>query len=306
MILLTDGVDTKSQRKMADGLNLATQSRVIVFTIGLGVDIDRNVLSGIAQMTGGTSLFTPSSAELVTAYKVVADQLRNQYVITHTSPAPTVVKDRRLEIRVNNGLREETALATFTANLPPTAQAVPTSVIETPVKEKATFADRLPEHTPWYLVISLGLAMGLMAIFRTSGLTWEKWRSQICPDCGVRYPKGKQCPLCQLNAQDHPKRLGEILVESKLITAQNLEAALERSLEEEKRLGEVLIDMGFIDGATLRRALFYQSRSSDMTTRKERVMVEDFPGPITLRSFLPYIAALAAAFIIVAVAIPHF
>ncbi|MCF7810833.1 Flp pilus assembly complex ATPase component TadA [bacterium] len=51
------------------------------------------------------------------------------------------------------------------------------------------------------------------------------------------------------------KRLGEILIDSRLITQEQLDQALNRSMRTRRRVGEVLVEMGFITDAAINSAL---------------------------------------------------
>ncbi len=100
VILMTDGVNTASRASLDDGLNLAVRERTAVYTIGLGRDLDRNVLSRVAQKTGGTSLIAPTPGDLHQAYDRIATELRSQYLLRYTSPRPRGARDYHVAVRV--------------------------------------------------------------------------------------------------------------------------------------------------------------------------------------------------------------
>ncbi|GEM_PF-4540079 len=102
VVLMTDGQNTKSLAKLEDGLNLATQKGVAVYTIGLGTDIHQTILSNIAQQTRASSMIAPSPADLEGAYKTIADRLRQQYVVKYTSPNPKGAKTYHLAVTVSS------------------------------------------------------------------------------------------------------------------------------------------------------------------------------------------------------------
>jgi len=92
IILLTDGKDEKAGRACSthnsnDVIDIATTKsiRVPIYTIGVGPKVDARELGRIASFTGGRSLMATSLADLEGLYQTVADQLKNQYLVTYTS-----------------------------------------------------------------------------------------------------------------------------------------------------------------------------------------------------------------------------
>ena len=99
IVLLTDGVDQSdserrpcSQVRLEDVKAKAAEINVPLYTIGLGSEVYLNArakqdLGSLAKRTGGRSLFAPTSAELGGLFGVIANQLKNQYVIKYRSGA---------------------------------------------------------------------------------------------------------------------------------------------------------------------------------------------------------------------------
>lgn len=92
IILLTDGKDEKAGRACSthnsnDVIDIATTKsiRVPIYTIGVGPKVDARELGRIASFTGGRSLMATSLADLEGLYQTIADQLKNQYLVTYTS-----------------------------------------------------------------------------------------------------------------------------------------------------------------------------------------------------------------------------
>ncbi len=119
VILLSDGEDTASKAKLAEALQAVQAAGAPVFTVGLGAQVDRNVLNTVASSTGGVALYAPSSADLQTAYKNIADQLRNQYVLTFTSALPADGQRHTLLVRARVGGATAEAQAGFIATWVP-------------------------------------------------------------------------------------------------------------------------------------------------------------------------------------------
>lgn len=113
VVLMTDGLNTVSGAALDDGLNLAARQGTAVYTIGLGKDLDRNVLTRIGQKTGGASLLAPSADDLRQAYDRIATALRSQYLLSYTSPRPRGSRDYRISIRVAAEGNQAQAEATY-------------------------------------------------------------------------------------------------------------------------------------------------------------------------------------------------
>ena len=89
IILLTDGVDTSSRRKLSEAIERAIQAQVAVYTIGIGDTmrggIDAEPLRKVAERTGGR-LFLPRTFDDLPAVLVEIEQaLRSQYSVSYLS-----------------------------------------------------------------------------------------------------------------------------------------------------------------------------------------------------------------------------
>ncbi len=81
-------------------------------------------------------------------------------------------------------------------------------------------------------------------------------------------------------------RLGELLVEAKLISAEQLATALESQRASRKRLGRVLMDAGLVSGSALTQVLSYQlclPWVSLDASRLEPSLVSRFPADVATR-----------------------
>ena len=95
VILLTDGVDETfsgglcSIHTFEDVVALASdeQTRVPLYTIGLGNKIDQNGLQRLALLTGGKYLFSTDSEDVGMLFNDLADHLNSEYVISYLSNA---------------------------------------------------------------------------------------------------------------------------------------------------------------------------------------------------------------------------
>jgi len=75
MIVLTDGQDTDSQRSYNDALTAIRNANIIVYTIGLGQDIETTLLTNLARSTGGKYYNAPTVAQLEQIYAEISKEI---------------------------------------------------------------------------------------------------------------------------------------------------------------------------------------------------------------------------------------
>lgn len=89
IILLTDGQDTTSRLSTIDAVNAALDAETIIYAIGIGDSryegVDRGVLRGIAEHTGGRAFFPKKDVDLNAVFKEIEQELRTQYLIAYSS-----------------------------------------------------------------------------------------------------------------------------------------------------------------------------------------------------------------------------
>ncbi|MGC2234626.1 MAG: VWA domain-containing protein [Pyrinomonadaceae bacterium] len=90
IILLSDGVDTYSQKKLDEAVQAALKSEAVIYSIGIGDDfyggVDKASLNKISEKTGGRAFFPKDEAELRKAFVQIQIEMRSQYLIAY---APT-------------------------------------------------------------------------------------------------------------------------------------------------------------------------------------------------------------------------
>jgi Ca-activated chloride channel homolog len=91
-VVVTDGRDEDnpgtgpgSVHTFAQVLDAMKQADVTVFAIGIGSQIDRNVLEELASRSGGEAYFPDDVSQLEAQYKRVVENLRHRYVVSYTS-----------------------------------------------------------------------------------------------------------------------------------------------------------------------------------------------------------------------------
>ena len=119
IILVTDGVDTVSQMKMADAVDRALKADALIYAIGIGdryhYNVDSGSLKKISERTGGRAYFPRNEKDLRDAFDQIQRELRSQYLVAY-SPS-NKARDgsyRRVTIEIINAdLRRETPRLTY-------------------------------------------------------------------------------------------------------------------------------------------------------------------------------------------------
>jgi Ca-activated chloride channel homolog len=92
LVVLSDGGDNASHRRLIDVLQIAQRSTATIYTIGIydDTDMDRNprVLRKIAETTGGQAYFPASLGDMERVWRDIARGIRSQYVIGYRSSNP--------------------------------------------------------------------------------------------------------------------------------------------------------------------------------------------------------------------------
>jgi VWFA-related protein len=108
IILVTDGVDTSSRKKMSEAVDRAIKADALIFAVGIGDDyrysgVDEGSLRKIAERTGGRAYFPRDEADLRSAFKQIERELREQYLLAYS---PTNQKRdgsyRKVQIEIIN------------------------------------------------------------------------------------------------------------------------------------------------------------------------------------------------------------
>jgi Ca-activated chloride channel family protein len=113
IILITDGYDTFSRKKLDDAARAAQKAEAVVYSIGIGDKfydgVNKGVLDKISEKTGGRAYFPKDEIELREAFKQIQEEMRSQYLLAYEPSNPA--KDgsyRTIEIQlVNPQLQKE-------------------------------------------------------------------------------------------------------------------------------------------------------------------------------------------------------
>ena len=101
LIVMTDGQDNSRQgyEGIRTKLGLPAQDRnVLVYTMGLGSNVDTDYLTSIAQIGNGSFIYVSDSASLTGFYDMLHSQLSSQYEIKYRAKDTMTTTGRTLEI----------------------------------------------------------------------------------------------------------------------------------------------------------------------------------------------------------------
>jgi Ca-activated chloride channel family protein len=107
LILLTDGVDNASSRKLDEAIDRAWRAGVIIYSIGIGdrfrfEGVREDVLRRLGDETGGRAYFPRGADDLLDDFHQIESELRSQYLVAYTPSNSTHDgRFRRVEVRVN-------------------------------------------------------------------------------------------------------------------------------------------------------------------------------------------------------------
>jgi len=111
VLALTDGIDNRSSHtNLSKMLEYVGDNNVVVYTIGLGADVEGSTLERIARETGGRYYEQPSGSQLAQLYADIAYDLQSEYSLTYESPTPRLDGTTR-QVAVEVEVPAGTALA---------------------------------------------------------------------------------------------------------------------------------------------------------------------------------------------------
>ena len=87
IILLSDGYDTFSRKKLDEAVQAALRAEAVIYSIGIGDNfydgVDEGTLKKISERTGGRAYFPRDENELRQAFRQIQDEMRSQYLIAY-------------------------------------------------------------------------------------------------------------------------------------------------------------------------------------------------------------------------------
>lgn len=112
IILLSDGYDTFSKKKLDEAVQSAQRAEAVIYAIGIGDNfydgVDEGSLKKIAERTGGRAYFPRDENELRQAFRQIQDEMRSQYLVAY-EPSNRALDGsyRKIEIQVSNAALEK-------------------------------------------------------------------------------------------------------------------------------------------------------------------------------------------------------
>ncbi|MBN1448820.1 MAG: VWA domain-containing protein [Bacteroidetes bacterium] len=103
VVLLSDGGDNSSMHSPQDVIQYAQAMNIRVFTVGLGMSIQRTELQSIAMLTGGQYFETPNANDLQVIFTTIASFMArgfDEHTISFRSPDPDAVR-HTISVRVS-------------------------------------------------------------------------------------------------------------------------------------------------------------------------------------------------------------
>jgi VWFA-related protein len=107
IILLSDGYDTFSKKKLDEAVQAAQRAEAVIYSIGIGDNfydgVDEGSLKRISERTGGRAYFPRDENELRQAFRQIQEEMRSQYLIAY-EPTNRALDGsyRKIEIQIVN------------------------------------------------------------------------------------------------------------------------------------------------------------------------------------------------------------
>ncbi len=117
MILISDGDDNQSRVRLDEAIKMCERSETIIYAISTNWTPSRGkgdqVLTDMAEATGGEPFFPPSVEEMTNSFHEIQAELRSQYALNYTPadfkangafrPIYLYCYDRRYQVRARKG-----------------------------------------------------------------------------------------------------------------------------------------------------------------------------------------------------------
>jgi Ca-activated chloride channel family protein len=118
LLVVTDGADSASHGSLDDAVAAVKGAHSMVYTVGLGGDVDHNALDSLAQSGGGQAFYPDRPDQIPTAFQTIENQLRYGYLLRYESAAPPDNKMHDLDVAVTYQGQDATGSLAFQAYQP--------------------------------------------------------------------------------------------------------------------------------------------------------------------------------------------
>jgi tight adherence protein C len=139
LIVLTDGKSTTSARTLDDDVAQAVQMAVPVYAIGLGSEVDKDVLQGLTASTGGRYYSALTAQDLAPVFRQIARQLTSEYEVSWISNSKAV-SGQDVSVQIQFDRRDGAPASIAFTYTPPTFGGAPRSGPANPVQALAQLA----------------------------------------------------------------------------------------------------------------------------------------------------------------------
>lgn len=99
-MLLTDGEDTASHKKLSEAIADAVRNDIAIFAIGIGDTsfggVNHDALNKLSDETGGCAFFPKKERELPELLAQIEPELQYPYLLTYCTASPTASLANRL------------------------------------------------------------------------------------------------------------------------------------------------------------------------------------------------------------------
>ena len=106
IILVTDGSDTSSRKKLDEAVQAALKAEAVVYSVGIGDEfyggVSKGVLNKISESTGGRAYFPRDERELREAFKQIQEEMRSQYLLAYEPASQPDGSYRKIDIQLAN------------------------------------------------------------------------------------------------------------------------------------------------------------------------------------------------------------
>ena len=104
IILLTDGVDTASVKRMREAVEHSVAANVVIYAIGIGdkynFGIDEGALRKLTDQTGGRAFIPRKGQDLTNIFAEIGQGLRNQYELIYRSGTGSENTFQRVQLEI--------------------------------------------------------------------------------------------------------------------------------------------------------------------------------------------------------------
>ena len=117
VVVNTDGADTASDSQPSHATGHARENNTAVYTIGLGDEVDTDVLQQISHSTDGRYYAAANSGELQAIYEAIFNNIRFEYEISYESQLPKIdASNGTVEVYIEYGGHKVKAIIVLSLN----------------------------------------------------------------------------------------------------------------------------------------------------------------------------------------------